>query len=135
MCKIQHCHCMCLQETHQPTTISRPNIDGLTLIVEHLHKYGSAILIQEELKVEDVYERVYETVGPRGTARARFDCNSLLHNIYQLSPCPQRCGPDSVLWQASCRSLPDSWLYSLQKRMISDSPPSRYRERMGNQQQ
>ena len=54
---------MCLQETHRPTYLSRPKIAGMSLVVERPHnKYGSAILIREDLKVENVYERVQGTV-------------------------------------------------------------------------
>ena len=34
----------------------------MSLVVERPHKYGSAILIREDLKVENVYERVQGTV-------------------------------------------------------------------------
>ena len=63
MCKRERCHCLCLQETHRPTILSRPKIAGMSLVAERPHnKYGSAILIREDLKVENVYERVQGTV-------------------------------------------------------------------------
>ena len=63
MCKRERCHCLCLQETHSPTNLSRPKIAGMSLLVERPHnKYGSAILIREDMKVENVYKRVQGTV-------------------------------------------------------------------------
>ena len=62
MCKREHCYCLCLQETHRLTYLSRPNIAGMSLVDERPHKYGSAILIRDGLKVDNVYERVQGTV-------------------------------------------------------------------------
>ena len=58
MCKKERCHCLCLQETHRPTNLSTPKIAGMPLVAERPHnKYGSAILIRDDLKVDNVYER------------------------------------------------------------------------------
>ena len=55
MCKREHCHCLCLQETHRAPHLARPKIPGLTLIAERPHiKYGSAIHIRSDLKVKGV---------------------------------------------------------------------------------
>ena len=63
MCKRERCHCMCLQETHRPTHLSRPKIYRMSLVVERPHnKCGSAILIRDDLNVDNVYERVQGTV-------------------------------------------------------------------------
>ena len=63
MCKRERCHCMCLQETNRPTNLSRPKIAGMSLVAERPHnKYGSVILIRDDLKVDNVYERVQGTV-------------------------------------------------------------------------
>ena len=52
-----------LQETHRPTTLSRPKIDGMSIVAErHKNTYGSDILIRDDLKVENLYERVQGTV-------------------------------------------------------------------------
>ena len=57
MCKRECCHCLCLQETHRSTNLPRPNIAGMSLVVERPHnKYGSAILIRNDLKVKKIYE-------------------------------------------------------------------------------
>ena len=59
MCKREKCHCLCLQETHRSTNLPRPKIAGMSLIVERPHnKYGSAILIRDDLKVTNVHESV-----------------------------------------------------------------------------
>ena len=55
MCKREHCHCVCLQETHRAPHLARTKIPGMTLIAERPHiKYGSAILIRSDLKVKGV---------------------------------------------------------------------------------
>ena len=53
---------MCLQETHRSINLPRPKIAGVSLVVERPHKYGSAILIRNGLKVKKIYERVQGTV-------------------------------------------------------------------------
>ena len=59
MYKRECCHCLCLQETHRSTNLPRPKIAGMSLVVERPHKkYGSAILIRNDLKVKKIYERV-----------------------------------------------------------------------------
>ena len=55
VCKEQHCHCLCLQETHRGARKRRPIIPGMTLVVERPHgKYGSAIFITDDLKVKSI---------------------------------------------------------------------------------
>ena len=55
MCKREHCHCLCLQETHRAPHLARPKIPGMTLIAKRPHiKYGSAILMRSDLKVKGV---------------------------------------------------------------------------------
>ena len=55
MCKREHCHCMCLHETHRAPHRARLKIPGMTLIAERPHiKYGSAFLIRSDLKVKGV---------------------------------------------------------------------------------
>ena len=63
MCKRECCHCLCLQETHRSTNLPRSKIAGMSLVVERQHsKYGSVILIRNDLKVKKIYERVQGTV-------------------------------------------------------------------------
>ena len=55
MCKREHCHCLCLQDTHRAPHLARPKIPGMPLIAEQPHiTYGSAILIRNDLKVKGV---------------------------------------------------------------------------------
>ena len=55
LCKKQYCHCLCLQETHRGAIKSRLRITGMTLLAECPHdKYGSAILIRDDLKVKSI---------------------------------------------------------------------------------
>ena len=55
LCKEQHYHCLCLQETHRGASKARPGIPGLTLVAEQPHdKYGSAIFIRDNLKVNSI---------------------------------------------------------------------------------
>ena len=49
---------VCASKKHRPTNLSRPKIAGMSLVAERPHKYGSAILIRDDLNVENVYERV-----------------------------------------------------------------------------
>ena len=62
-CNRERCHCLCVQETHKHTHLSRPKLAGMSLAAECPHnKYGSAILIRDDLKVDNVCERVKGTV-------------------------------------------------------------------------
>ena len=55
LCKEQHCHCLCLQETHRGARKARPRIPGMTLVAERPHdKYGSVIFIRDDLKVNSI---------------------------------------------------------------------------------
>ena len=55
LCKIQHCHCLCLQETHRAKDQSRPKIPGMTLVAERPHnKHGSSVFVRDGLKVSSI---------------------------------------------------------------------------------
>ena len=45
LCKIQHYHCLCLQETHRAKDQSRPKITGMTVVAECPHKHGSSVFV------------------------------------------------------------------------------------------
>ena len=63
MCKRECYHGLCLQETNRPANLSMPKIAGMLIVAERSHnRYGSAILIRDDLKVDNVYERVQGTV-------------------------------------------------------------------------
>ena len=50
LCKIQHCHCLCLQETHRAKDQARPKIPGMTLVAERPHnKHGSSVFVRDGL--------------------------------------------------------------------------------------
>ena len=91
MCKRECCHCMCLQETHRSTNLPRSKIAGMSLVVERPHnKYGSAILIRNDLKVNKIYERVQELWNS-----LRLLCLELL---YTLCTSHQTTRLNSQLW-------------------------------------
>ena len=47
MCKEQHCHCLCLQETHRSKDQAMPKIHGIALVAERPHnKHGSSVLLE-----------------------------------------------------------------------------------------
>ena len=55
MCKEQHCHCLCLQETHRSKDQARPRIPGMALVAEGPHnKHGSSVFIRDGLKVNNI---------------------------------------------------------------------------------
>ena len=49
MCKREHCHCFCLQETHREPHLPRPKIPGITLIAERPGSCGTSNTIQKAL--------------------------------------------------------------------------------------
>ena len=52
LCKIQYCHCLCLQETHRVKDHARPKIPGMTLVAERPHnKHGSSVFVRDGMKV------------------------------------------------------------------------------------
>ena len=55
MCKEQHCHCLCLQETHRSKDQARPRISGMALVAERPHnKHDSSVVIRDGLKVNNI---------------------------------------------------------------------------------
>ena len=68
MCKEQHCHCLCLQETHRSKGQARSRIPGMALVAERPHnKHGSPVFIRDGLKVINISVCEGENVelGPR----------------------------------------------------------------------
>ena len=52
VCKEQHWHCLCLQETQRGARKARLRIPGMTIVAERPHdNYGSVIFIIDDLKV------------------------------------------------------------------------------------
>ena len=63
MCKREHYHCLCLQETHRAPHLGRPKINGMSPVAKRPHiKYGSAILIRCDLKIKCVSVCEQDTV-------------------------------------------------------------------------
>ena len=59
MCKRERCNWLCLQETHRPTNLSRPNIAGMSVVAERPHnKYGSDILIRRLITFMKEYKEL-----------------------------------------------------------------------------
>ena len=55
LCKIQHCHCLCLQETHRAKDQAKPKIPGMMLVAERPHnKHGSSVFVRDGLKVSSI---------------------------------------------------------------------------------
>ena len=55
MCKEQHCHCLCLQETHRSKDPARPRIPDMAQVAERPHtKHGSPVFIRDGLKVNNL---------------------------------------------------------------------------------
>ena len=85
MCKRERCHCLCLQETHRSTNLPRQKIAGMSLVVERpYNKYGSAILIRNDLKVKKIYERVQGTVEIITIVMPGVVVHSVYNNQFEL---------------------------------------------------
>ena len=55
LCKIQHCHCLCLHETHRAKDQARPKIPGMMLVVKRPHnKHGSSVFVRDGLKLNSI---------------------------------------------------------------------------------
>ena len=55
LCKDNHCHCLCLQETHRANDQARPSIPGMALVAERPHnKHGRAVFVRDGLKVHSI---------------------------------------------------------------------------------
>ena len=55
LCKEQHCHCLCVQETQRSQYQTWPRIPGMALVTERLHnKHGSSVFIIKGLEVNSI---------------------------------------------------------------------------------
>ena len=55
ICKDQHGHSLCLQETHRSKDQARPIIPDMALLAERPHnKHGGSVFIRDGLKVNDI---------------------------------------------------------------------------------
>ena len=63
ICKDQHCHCLCLQETHRSKNQARPGCSGMALVAKSPHnKHGISVFIIDGLKVNNISVCVEEIV-------------------------------------------------------------------------
>ena len=55
LCKNNHCHCLCLQETHRAKDRARTRITGMALVAERpQNKHGSSVFVRDGLKVNSI---------------------------------------------------------------------------------
>ena len=46
LCKDEHCHCICFQDTHRANGRARPNIPGMALVAEPPHNtHRSSVVV------------------------------------------------------------------------------------------
>ena len=98
LCKIQHCHCLCLQETHQDK--ARPNIPGMTIVAERPHnKHGSSVFVRDGLRVNSISVCEEENVE-----FITVELPVVVHSLYKpppepflLHPLGQRTKPHIVI--------------------------------------
>ena len=95
--KIQHCHCLCLQETHRAKDQARPKIPGMTLVAERPHnKHGSCFCLKvNSISVCEEENVEFITVDIPGV---------VVHSLYKpppesflLPPLGQRIKPHIVI--------------------------------------
>ena len=100
LCKIQHCHCLCLQETHRAKDQTRPKIPGMTLVAERPHnKHGSSVFVRDGLKVNSISVCEEENVE-----FITVELPGVVHSLYKpppepflLPPLGQRIKPHIVI--------------------------------------
>ena len=108
LCKIQHCHCLCLQETHRAKDQARPKIPGMTLVVERPHnKHGSSIFVRDGLRVNSISVCEEENVE-----FITVELPGVVHSLYKpppepflLPPLGQRIKPHIVIGNFNSHSI------------------------------
>ena len=106
-CKIQHCHCLCLQETHRAKSQARPKIPGMTLVAERPHnKHGSSVFVRDGLKVNSISVCEEENVE-----FITVELPGVVQSLYKpppepflLPPLGQRIKPHIVIGDFNCHS-------------------------------
>ena len=87
MCKEQHCHYLCFQETLRPKDQARPMLPGMALVAERPHKkHGSSVFIIDGLKVNNI------SVCEEGNVELNTVELSgvIVHSMYKPPPQPFR---------------------------------------------
>ena len=97
MCNEQHCHCLCLQETHRSMVQAKPWIPGIALVAERPHKRGSTVFIRDGLKVNNI--SVCEEGNVELITVELFGV--IVHSMYKPPPEPFRL---PALGQTTCHS-------------------------------
>ena len=101
MCKMQHCHCLCLQETHRAKDHIRPNIPGMPLVAERPHnKHGSSVFVIDGLTLNSISIFEEENVEFITVERPGVVVHSLYRpppEPFQLPPLGQRIKPHIVI--------------------------------------
>ena len=113
LCKIQHCHCLCLQDTHRAKDQVRTTIPGMTLVVERpYNKHGSSVFVRDGLKVNIISECEEENVE-----FITVELPGVVHSLYkpphkpsQLPPLGQRINTHFVI--ADFNSHSTLWGYT-----------------------
>ena len=83
LCKIQHCHYLCLQETHRAKDQARPKIPGMTLVAERpYNNHGS--FFRDGLKVNSISVCEEENVE---FITEEFP-GAVVHSLYKPPPEP-----------------------------------------------
>ena len=113
LCKIQHCHCLCLHETHRAKYQASPKIPGKTLVAERPHnKHCSSVFVREGLKVSSISVCEVENVELSTVDLPGVVVHSLYKpppEPFQLPPLGQRINPHIVIGDFSHITL---WGYT-----------------------
>ena len=114
LCKIQHCHCLCLQETHRAKDVAKPNIPGMTLVAERPHiKHGNSVFVRDDLKVNSISVCEEENVKFINMELPGVVVHSLYkppHEPFLIPPLGQRIKPHIVIGDFNSHSTP--WGYT-----------------------
>ena len=86
MCKEQHWHSLCLQETHRSKDQARSRIPGIALVAERPHKHGISVFIRDGMKVNNI------TVCEEGNVELiTVELSGVIvHSMYKPPPEPFR---------------------------------------------
>ena len=114
LCKIQHCHCLCLQETHRTKDQARSSIPGMTLVAERPHNtHGSSVFVRDGLQVNSISVCEEENVEFITVELPGVVGHSLYKpppEPFQLPPLGQRIKPHIVIGDFNSHS--NLWGYT-----------------------
>ena len=113
LCKIQHCHCLFLQEIHRAKDQARPNIPGMTVAERPHNKHGSSVVVRDVLKVNSISVCEEENVEIITVENPGVVVNSLSNpppEPFLLPPLGQRIKPHIVIGDFNSHST--LWEYT-----------------------